>query len=213
MKASKDSSESLTSLESEEESSFHSSIMSNITNETDATCSTIKPKKKHRVQFSNIEMRFYNRILGDNPAVEYGPPIQLDWSYNDQNIFLTSIDEYETHRLPRRTRRQLAMSEGTRWNLMIHQFGYTHDEITECANKVKKIKKQREKSKMTTIAGEKRQEFAEKVLKSIKINLKPGKDKMVKKYTKNSSIGSSSAYSLFAQEENTRLNQFLMMST
>ena len=129
-----------------------------------------KKSNKPRVKFANVEMRFYDRILGDNPACNDGPPVSLDWSYS-KNVFSTSLDEYETHRLPRRTRRQLCMSTITRRNMMVYHFGYTHEQITAAANNIKRIKKQRAQTKSLTSAKEKRQEIAQAIKGKLKKTL------------------------------------------
>jgi len=35
------------------------------------------------VQFHGVAIRYFNRLLGDNPAARSGPPLGLDWKYND----------------------------------------------------------------------------------------------------------------------------------
>lgn len=35
------------------------------------------------VQFHGVEVREYARSMGDNPSTEHGPPLSLDWEYND----------------------------------------------------------------------------------------------------------------------------------
>lgn len=120
--------------------------------------------KKPRVKFGDLEMRFYNRRLGDNPACTSGAPVELDWTYN-KDTFSTSINEYETHRLPRRSRRQLAMTSITRRNMMIYHFGCTHDQIDRAAQGTKKIQRQRQKTKTLSPAVERRQEMTESFTK------------------------------------------------
>lgn len=117
-----------------------------------------------RVQFGNLEMRFYDRTLGDNPACVNGAPVELDWTYNDKT-FNTPIEEFEGNRLPRRTRRQLVMTSVTRRNMMVYHFGCTHDQIDKAANSTKKIQRQRERTKSLSPAVEKRQEMTENFTK------------------------------------------------
>ena len=128
-------------------------------------------KPRRNVQFTNLEMRFYNRILGDNPACSDGVPISLDWTYNTNHIFNTSIDEYEIHRLPRRTRRHLKLSNVSRRNMMVYHFNYTHDDIDVATKKVQKFKKQREKTKAITKNGEKRIEIVQGLMKKMNMSM------------------------------------------
>ena len=144
----------------------HSMRKSILKNTSSSSLST-KRTKKERVQFGNLQMRFYNRVLGDNPACQTGPPLELDWSYNKNNIFDTSVDDYEIHRLPRRTRRQLVMTNITRRNMMIYHFGCTHDDIDKAANGIKKIQRQREVTKSLSPAVERRQEMKENLTKML----------------------------------------------
>ena len=104
------------------------------------------------------------------------------------------------------------MSKVTRRNMMVYQFGYSHDQVDECTNKVKKFKKKREKSKMISSAGERRLEIAETVCKMMKINLRNGRDKLLEEYTpSSSSLRRRSNDCMIRAEENEYLNQCLMM--
>ena len=38
-------------------------------------------RRKRSIKFGNVEVRFYGRTLGDNPACPSGPPISLSWLY------------------------------------------------------------------------------------------------------------------------------------
>mmetsp|Transcript_4715 Transcript_4715/g.5248 ORF Transcript_4715/g.5248 Transcript_4715/m.5248 type:complete len:249 (+) Transcript_4715:3-749(+) len=135
-----------------------------ITGETTENTNNQSKRRKARIQFANIEVRQYNRILGDNPACSYGPPIQLDWTHDNQQTQPTiSIDEYESNRLRRRTRRQLSMSTTTRRNMMYFHFGYNHAEIDKAADSIKKIQKHREQTILLSKRAEQLQEVAETI--------------------------------------------------
>lgn len=123
-----------------------------------------KPRKS--LQFTTIEIRKYNRTLGDHPSCSDGPPVQLDWEYTIEPK--TDIDEYEKNRLPRRSRRHLALTSITRRNSMYYHFGYTHDEIDKATESVKKIKKQRNVTKKLGTSIEKTQEVVQNVTRRIK---------------------------------------------
>lgn len=125
-------------------------------------------KTARSVKFSTIEIRKYNRILGDNPACTSGPPTQLDWGYT--SLPSKTLDEYEDNRLPRRTRRHLALTSITRRNSMYYHFGYTHEEIDKAAEGIKKFRKQRDITKSLRTNGhkEKTQEAVQNVTRRIK---------------------------------------------
>jgi hypothetical protein len=128
----------------------------------------LQSRRTRKVQFDTIEIRKYNKVLGDNPACRDGPPTQLDWEYSV--LPSTSIDEYEEKRRPRRLRRHLALTSITRRNSMFYHFGYTHEEIDEAAEAIKKIQKQRQVTKKLKSNGKKErtQEVFENVTKTIK---------------------------------------------
>ena len=61
-----------------------------VVGKTSTNTTVDRPRK---LQFSTIEVREYNRTLGDNPACTCGPPTQLDWDY--AVTCNTTLDEYE----------------------------------------------------------------------------------------------------------------------
>lgn len=60
------------------------------------------------VSFDSICIRFYAQMVGDNPSVTYGPPISLDWDYEEMEAI--AVDEYERNRPKRRNVRQMVLS-------------------------------------------------------------------------------------------------------
>jgi hypothetical protein len=130
------------------------------------SCCCKKDSKKKSLRFTTIEIRKYDRTLGDNPAVSNGPPIQLDWTYSVLPV--VTVDDYETNRLPRRPKRHLSLSPITRRNSMYYHFGYSHDEIDRAADSVKKIQKQREVTRKLSKNAEKTQEVVQNVTRKIK---------------------------------------------
>jgi hypothetical protein len=148
-----------------------------------ADSNEVKTKSnKPRVKFGDIEIRRYNRTLGDNPACQDGPPITLDWSYSKE-MTQTSIDEYEANRFPRRTRRQLVMTTTTRRNMMAFHFGYSMNDINLASKSILKTKKQRKETKKLTPAVERRQEMKENITRKVKRTL--SREKLLNTYTKN----------------------------
>ncbi|CAJ1930915.1 unnamed protein product [Cylindrotheca closterium] len=77
-------------------------------------------EKKTAVSFSNIQIREYPIIVGDNPAIMTGTPITIDWEHVEE--FDCSIDDYEQAkpkprnmlelRLPARNRDEILKSQG-----------------------------------------------------------------------------------------------------
>jgi hypothetical protein len=67
----------------------------NITKNTTTTSTSIStqqlPKPKKNVQFADVHVRVYNRILGDNPYVEI--PLSIGWEYTAEEP--SSVEEHE----------------------------------------------------------------------------------------------------------------------
>ena len=51
--------------------------------------------KETRVKFTDVTVRSYELCMGDNPSVSSGPPIGLDWVYDDGNTETRHIDDFE----------------------------------------------------------------------------------------------------------------------
>ncbi|EEC43065.1 predicted protein [Phaeodactylum tricornutum CCAP 1055/1] len=103
------------------------------------------------VQFGAIEIREYNRIVGDHPDVKVGPPVSLGWEYNVREP--VDINEYEATRPSRKV--YLRMSSITRKNMLHNVFGIDEEEIASSEKEVQRIKKQREASNKQSKTGEK----------------------------------------------------------
>ena len=93
------------------------------------TSSVVGIKKNHlHVRFNSIQIRNYNITLGDNPSCRQGPPVTLDWSYDEMEPI--SIDSYEEEREnPPRKLYQMYMQSRQRANLLKISAGITDDEM------------------------------------------------------------------------------------
>lgn len=98
--------------------------------------STREKRRNRAVSFGEIEMRCYSQTLGDNPSVSYGPPISLDWDYEE--IEPIALDSFEDSRPPRRKLRQMILSYYNRKNVLIWQYGVSEDELKEVKKAIKK---------------------------------------------------------------------------
>ena len=115
------------------------SRVKSVTNTTEKTRSTLK--RNHCVGFATITIREYEQTIGDNPSVSYGPPISLDWEY--QQLEPVTLEHYEAHRAPRRTLRQMCMNYYTRRNVLTYKFGYSEEEVKQAAKQADKVKRGR----------------------------------------------------------------------
>jgi hypothetical protein len=96
----------------------------------------MKRRCSSSVSFHEINLRHYYQTIGDHPNTSCGPPIALDWHYEEAEPI--HIDEYEEHRGSRRTLRQLMISNNTRKNLLIWTYGHSEEEVkkaTKASNK------------------------------------------------------------------------------
>jgi len=63
---------------------------------------TTKRNKTKSVVFADIVVRNYSVVIGDHPCCTMGCPLSLGWDYSSEECF--SVDEFEAHRPPRRSR-------------------------------------------------------------------------------------------------------------
>lgn len=101
---------------------------------------------KRVTSFSNIEIREYDVTLGDNPGGASGPPISLDWNYNDARTQIVDVDLYEEHRPPRRNRIEMHMQSNVRSYRLLKEKGFSLKEIRKAAERTEQIRKQRSKT-------------------------------------------------------------------
>jgi hypothetical protein len=76
------------------------------------------PKRKKSFVFhSEVKLRFYEQTLGgDHPNTSYGPPISLDWKYEEAEPI--DFDEYEEEgRGQRRSMKQMMLNHYIRKNI------------------------------------------------------------------------------------------------
>uniref|UniRef100_A0A7S2VC07 Uncharacterized protein n=1 Tax=Entomoneis paludosa TaxID=265537 RepID=A0A7S2VC07_9STRA len=106
---------------------------------------SVPPGQRKRVSFQSIEVRGYDQTLGDHPCVSYGPPIGLDWNYQEYGNF--DIEEFEATRGPRRKLRHMMLNYYQRIALLTHFLGISEAEIQEAERTCGKIKNQRNLTK------------------------------------------------------------------
>lgn len=98
-------------------------------------------KVPRKVRFHEIQFREYAQTIGDNPCVSYGPPISLDWDYEECESI--DVEEYEANRGRRRGMREMIMNYYVRTNLLTFKYGVTEKELkaaTKAANREKRLR-------------------------------------------------------------------------
>ena len=99
------------------------------------------------VKFSSVEVRYYNRILGDNPACSMGPPLAIGWEYSEEQVML--IDQYEAERILSKSPIHLTLTPAMRRNILHSQCGCTYSEMDNMNEEIEKIRKSRARSTTT----------------------------------------------------------------
>ena len=107
--------------------------------------------KMHRsVSFHSVDIREYDRTIGDNPSCRSGPPLSLDWSYSKKYEKPKSLDEYEKEREPERVHHlhKLHVNKYRRKNLLTFNWGHSEDEMKDARKETRKLQRQRSMTQM-----------------------------------------------------------------
>mmetsp|Transcript_16959 Transcript_16959/g.37034 ORF Transcript_16959/g.37034 Transcript_16959/m.37034 type:complete len:304 (+) Transcript_16959:84-995(+) len=97
--------------------------------------------EKKSVRFDAIDVRNYSQTLGDNPSCSYGPPVQLDWDFEEGGS--VKLEDYEANRGPRRKLRHMMMNYYMRKNLLQWKVGCSEEELKEAQRNAERVKSQR----------------------------------------------------------------------
>jgi hypothetical protein len=95
---------------------------------------------KKAVSFGLIQVREYNRVVGDNPTVLVGPPLSLGWEFVQKRA--VPVDDYEKRKRPRTTS-DLRMASFTRNSILRHEFDVSLEEIRAAEKIARNIQRQR----------------------------------------------------------------------
>lgn len=96
---------------------------------------------ERNVDFGNVEIRLYQRSISDNPSVTDGPPIGIDWVYDEETTF--TVNEFEDERdCNRRSQKHLAIPRTIRQSLLV-EAGFSQKEIANAVRMALKVKHQR----------------------------------------------------------------------
>jgi hypothetical protein len=101
----------------------------------------LSPKSiKRNVSFAKIHVRDYELTVGDNPAVGYGAPVSLDWTYVEHDPL--ELDQYEDNRPKRRNPQQMHLNSVQREHILqLHNF--SSDDIKKAKRDAERIQRQR----------------------------------------------------------------------
>jgi hypothetical protein len=118
---------------------------------SDMSCASANEERR-QVQFSFVQVREYERIIGDHPDVRVGPPLSLGWKYEERQPM--PLDRYELSHVSKGNYR---LSSITRKNVLLNVFGISEEEIRAAEKEVQRIKAQRTESARQGKGGEKRE--------------------------------------------------------
>mmetsp|Transcript_5510 Transcript_5510/g.7240 ORF Transcript_5510/g.7240 Transcript_5510/m.7240 type:complete len:185 (+) Transcript_5510:148-702(+) len=93
-----------------------------------------------KLTWGSVQIREYNRMVGDHPGTFIGPPITFGWEYREKEPI--DLSEYEETRVERKT--YLRLSSITRKNMLKNIFGIDEKEIAASEKEIQRIRKQRE---------------------------------------------------------------------
>jgi len=121
-----------------------SRISDNDTTDQQDNVTTSQVRRGSKVQFGTVEIRDYKRILGDHPCVSIGPPLSIDWDYEENEP--QDVDEYEFDRvLSRKSQQEMYLNYYARKHLLGQD--YTEEDFKQVKKEINLIKKHREISK------------------------------------------------------------------
>ena len=102
------------------------------------------------VTFSTVQIRTYNRVVGDHPDCRVGPPVSIGWDYLEQDS--QPLGQYENDRGPRGLTRLTSLA---RKALLRNEFDIPEEEIRAAEKEVQLILRSRDKAKRQTKLAEK----------------------------------------------------------
>ena len=106
-------------------------------------------RPKNSVVFAAIEMREYERIVGDNPSCSRGPPISIGWSY--VLAFQGDVDEYETSvKAHKRSKKEFYCTAEKRIQILSKEWGVTREEMNRARRECTYIQYCRAKTSFST---------------------------------------------------------------
>jgi hypothetical protein len=110
---------------------------------------TAPPRAFKRVRFGFVTIRNYDITMGDNPSVTSGPPVSLNWSYDQ--IPALSVCDFEAFRAAhtRAVDAHCLMISAENRRDMLRRAGFTEAQISNNEKRVAKIQNQRARTRMS----------------------------------------------------------------
>eukprot|EP00978_Attheya_sp_CCMP212_P015754 scaffold40803_cov20-Attheya_sp.AAC.1 len=133
-----------------EKKASRSTSIDNKDNENDqkASSSSFPPRqvqvetREPKISFDSVEIRSYERVLGDNPSCSSGPSVSIGWDYDEKLTVSMSIEEYEREKPHRLVDLEMILSRREREDMLM-ELGYTQSQIATNVRLNIRIKNQR----------------------------------------------------------------------
>ena len=129
------------------------------------------PRIKRNVSFAQVNIREYERIMGDNPSVTCGPPLSLGWRYVPEATII-SIDDYEEGKGSPRQSSEFLVPKVVRERLLKEHADVSRREMVAAVRSIQKEKSKRQQT-VVNLPMQKTEERVEGAKRKIKKILKP----------------------------------------
>ena len=129
------------------------------------------PRIKRNVSFAQVNIREYERIMGDNPSVTCGPPLSLGWRYVPETTTI-SIDDYEEGKGSPRQSSEFLVPKVVRERLLKEHADVSRREMVAAVRSIQKEKSKRQQT-VVNLPMQKTEERVEGAKRKIKKILKP----------------------------------------
>lgn len=105
-----------------------------------------KTRSQSVVAFDKVNIREYERILGDNPSCSSGPPLSIGWRFSPSPMQI-SVEDYENGKgdIPR-YKSQFLVPKDIREKMLREHAGVSRREIVNTVRGIQKLKSQRRKT-------------------------------------------------------------------
>ena len=121
---------------------------------------TVDFKKESKVSFASIEVREYERVVGDHPGTQHGPPLSIGWAFVQHTAM--DLDRYEVQRRQKGIRPLTCI---TRRLILRDAYEISAVELVKAENDVSRIRIQRNQTRNQGKCAELSEEATESLLK------------------------------------------------
>jgi len=131
--------------------------------------------REPKISFDSVEIRSYQRVLGDNPSCSSGPSLSIGWEYDEKLTVSMSIEEYEREKPHRLVDLEMILSRREREEMLL-ELGYTQSQIATNVRLNIRIKNQRRQT-VNNLGVSSVEEAVEQASRKVKKLLHLGKKK------------------------------------